>query len=69
MQVLNWKSWTVQVASLRKQKTFEAREEESEEIKHIKKVIHFTYMYSKYGLKCTAPQTRILFWMYHILAQ
>jgi len=30
----------VQVASLRKQKTVEAREEESEEIKHIKKVIN-----------------------------
>lgn len=31
---------SVQVASLRMQKTVEAREEESEEIKHIKKVIN-----------------------------
>lgn len=40
VQILNWKPLSVQVASLRKQKTVEAQEEESEEIKHIKKVIN-----------------------------
>ena len=40
LQILNGKRSSVQVASLRKQKTVEAREEESEEIKHIKKVIN-----------------------------
>lgn len=34
----------IQVASLRKEKTVEAREEESEEIKHIKKVINALIM-------------------------
>lgn len=52
---------SVQVASLRKQKTVEAREEESEEIKHIKKVINLltcTQMCSK--MQCPLNKNKFM---------
>jgi len=52
---------SIQVASLRKQKTVEAREEESEEIKHIKKVINLlscTQMCSK--MQCPLNKNKFM---------